>query len=91
MLNHLDTVTRTLPKWNTAWKEDRFFGVELACQLLSKYYAEVTPTTDMLIISAHILNPFRMLRSVPKCVQGIDVNSEEKTSHTTQHQEAILQ
>jgi hypothetical protein len=32
--------------------------VKLAQQKLSKYYAEVTPTTGMLLISAHILLPF---------------------------------
>jgi hypothetical protein len=66
MFDHMDGVMRALAKKKTAWKEDMFFAVKLAGQNLSKYYAEVTPTTGMLLISAHILDPFRMLRSFRK-------------------------
>jgi len=34
-------------------KEDLFFAVKLARQKLSKYYAELTPTTGIHLISAH--------------------------------------
>jgi hypothetical protein len=67
-----------------------FFAVKLARQKLSKYYAEVTPTTGMLLISAHILDPFRKLRSFRKCDKGMDINPEDKTSYTTQYHEAFL-
>jgi len=60
MFNHMDGVMRALAK-KTQWKEDLFFAVKLARQKLSKYYAEVTPTTGMLLISAQILHPFRKL------------------------------
>jgi len=50
---------RALAKKKTQWKEELFFPVKLAQQKISKYYAEVTPTTGMLLISAHILDPFR--------------------------------
>ena len=63
MFNHMDGVMRALAKKKTQWKEDLFFAVKLAWQKLSKYYAEVTATTGMLLISAHILNPFQKLRS----------------------------
>jgi hypothetical protein len=69
MFDHMDGVTRALAKKMTAWKEDLFYAVELARQKLSKYYAEVTPTTDMLLISAHNLDPFsncNRLESGPK-------------------------
>jgi hypothetical protein len=79
-----------LAKKKTPWKEDLFFAVKLARQKLSKYYAEVTPTTGMLLISAHILDPFRKLRSFRKWDKGIDINPEDETSYTTQYQEAIL-
>jgi hypothetical protein len=46
MLDHMDGVMRALDKKKTPWKEDLFFAVKLARQNLSKYYAEVTPTTD---------------------------------------------
>jgi len=60
--DHMDGVMRALAKNKTQWKEDLFFAVKLARQKLSKYYAEVTPTTGMLLISAHILDLFGNLR-----------------------------
>jgi hypothetical protein len=61
MFDHVDGVMWALPKKKTQWKEDLFFAVKLAWQNLSKFYAEVTPTTGMVLISAQILNPFRKL------------------------------
>jgi len=52
MFDHMDGVMRALAKKKTQWKEDLFFAVKLAWQKLSKYYAEVTPTTGMVVISA---------------------------------------
>ena len=90
MFDHMDGVMRALAKKKTPWKEDLFFAVKLARQKLSKYYAEVTPTTGMLLISAHILDPFRKLRSFRKWDKGMDINPEDETSYTTQYQEAFL-
>jgi len=64
--------------------------VKLARRKLSKYYAEVTPTTGMLLISAHIVNLFRKLRSFREWDKGIDINPEDQTSYTTQYKEAFL-
>jgi len=61
MFDHMEGVMRALAKKNTPGKEDLFFAVKLARQKLTKYYAEVTPTTGMLLSSAQILNLFRML------------------------------
>ena len=58
--------------------------------MLSEYYAEVTPTTGMLLIPAHILDPFRKLLSFRKWDKRMDINPEEATSYTTQYQEAFL-
>ena len=44
----------------------------------------------MFLISAHILDPFRKLRSFRKWVKGIGINPEHKTSYTTQYQKAFL-
>jgi len=90
MFDHMDGLMRALPKKKTQRKEDLFFAVTLARQKLSKYYAEVTPTTGMLHISAHILDPFRKLRSFRKWDKGMDINPEDETSYTTQYQEAFL-
>jgi len=90
MFDHMDGVMRALAKKNTQWKEDLFFSVKLARQKLSKYYAEVTPTTGMLLISVQLLDPFWMLRSFRKLDKGMDINPEDETSYTTQYQEAFL-
>jgi len=90
MFDHMDGVMRALGKKMTQWKEDLFFTVKCARQKLSKYCTEVTPTTSMLLITAHILDPFRKLQSFRKWHKGMDINSEDETSYTTQYQEAFL-
>jgi len=90
VFDHMDSVMWALAKKKTQWKEDLFFAVKLARQKLSKYYAEVTPTTGMLLISAHILDPFRKLRLFRKWDKGMDIDPEDETSYTTQYQEAFL-
>jgi hypothetical protein len=90
MLDHMDGVMRALAKKKTQWKEDLFFAVKLARQMLSKYDAEVTPTAGMLLIGVHILDPFRKLRSYRKWDKGMDINPEDETSYTTQSQQAFL-
>jgi len=89
MFDHMDVVMRALAKKKTQWNEEFFFGVKLAREKLSKYYAEVTPTTGMLPIAAHILDPFSKLRSFRKWDKGIDINPEDETFYTTQYQEAF--
>jgi hypothetical protein len=86
----MDPVMLALAKEKTQWKEDLFFAVKLARQMLSKYYAEVTPTTGMLLSSADILHPLRKLRSFRKWYMGLDINPEYETSYPTQHLEAFL-
>jgi len=90
MFDYMDVVMRALAKKKTQWKEDLFFTVKCARQKLSKYYTEVTPTTGMLLITAHILDPFQKLRSFRKWGKGMDINPEDETSYTTQYQEAFL-
>jgi hypothetical protein len=90
MFDHMDGVMRALAKKMTQWKEDLFFAVKCAQQKLSKYYTEVTPTTRMLLITAHILDLFRKLRSFRKWDKGMDINPEDETSYTAQYQEAFL-
>jgi len=90
MFEHMDGVMRTLAKKKIPWMERLFLAVKLARQKLSKYYTEVTLTTGMLLISAHILDPFRKLQSFIKWDIGMDINPEDKTSYTTQYQDAFL-
>jgi len=90
MFDHMDSLMRALAKKKTPRTEDLFFAVKLARQKLSKYYAEVTPTTGMLLISAHILDTFRKLWSFRKWDKGLDINPDDETSYTTQYQEAFL-
>jgi hypothetical protein len=44
----------------------------------------------MLLISTHILDPFRKSQSFRKWDKGMDINPEDETSYTTQYQEAFL-
>jgi len=74
----------------TQWKEDLDFTLKVAQQKLSKYYSEVTPMPGVLHISAHILDPFWKFQSLKKWDKAMDINPEEKTSYTTQYQEAFL-
>jgi hypothetical protein len=90
LFDYMDGVMRALAKKKPQWKEDLFFAVKLACQKISKYYAEVTPTTGMLLISAQILDPCRKLRSFRKWDKGMDINPEDETLYTIQYQEAFM-
>ena len=71
-------------------KEDLYFAVKYAWQKLSKYYPEVAPKTGIVLISEHMLDPFRKLRSVRTWDQGMDINPEDETSYPTQYQEVFL-
>jgi len=86
----MDGVLRALAKKKTQSKEDFYVSVKFAQQKLSKYYAEVTPMTVILLISANILEPFRKLWLFGKWDKGMDINPEDETSYTTQYQEAFL-
>jgi len=90
MLDDMDGVMWALGKRKTRWNEDLYFTVKFARQKLSKYYAEVTPTTGLLHISARILDHFRKLRSSTKQDKGIENHPEDKTFYTTKYQEAFL-
>jgi len=86
----MDGVIWALPNNKTRWKEDLYLLVKFAQQKLSKYRAEVTPTTDMLLILPHILDTSRKLRSFHKWDKWMDIHPEDKTSYTTQLQEVFL-
>jgi len=90
MFDHMDGNMRALAKKKTQWKVDLFIALKLARQKLSKYRAEVTPMIGMHLMSAQILDPFRMLRSFWKWDRGMDMNPEDKTSYTTQFKDACL-
>jgi hypothetical protein len=90
MFDHMDGVMRASAKKKTPWKKYLFFAVKLARQKPSKYHAQVTPTTGILLISAHILDPFRKLRSFRKWNKGMDINPEDETFNTTQYQVTFL-
>jgi len=89
MFHHMDGVTRALPKKKTQWKDDLFFAMKLARQKLSKYCAEVTPSMGMHLISIHILDLFRILRSFREWDKGMEIDPEDEISYTTQYQEAF--
>jgi len=90
MFDHMDGIRRALANKKTQCREDILFAAKLARQKLSKYYADVTPMPGMFLISAHILNLFRKLRSFRKWVKRIGFNPEDEIFYTTQYQQATL-
>jgi hypothetical protein len=64
--------------------------VKLAPLKLSKYYADGTATTGMVLVAAHILNPFRKLQSCSEWGKGMDLYREDEASYTTQYEAAFL-
>jgi len=91
MFDRMEGVMWALAKNKTQWKEDVFFAVKLARQMLSKWYAEVTPSTGTHLISAHILDPFRKLRSFRMWSKGMDINPGDEAFYNTQYPQAFLQ
>jgi hypothetical protein len=63
MFDHMGGMMRILAKKKTEQKEDFFFVGKCARQKLSKQSTEVIPMTSKFLISAHINQPFRMMRS----------------------------
>jgi hypothetical protein len=86
----MDGLMKALAMKKTQSKEDLFFAMKFARQMLSKYYTEVTPKTGLLPISAHNLHRFRELQSCRKWDKGIDIKPEDETSYTSKDQEAFL-
>jgi len=84
LFNDMDGIWWALAKNKTQWKEDLYFAVKVACQKLFKYYPEVTPTTSLLLISAHILDHFWKLQSFREWDRAMNLNPEDETSYTTQ-------
>jgi hypothetical protein len=64
--------------------------VKLATQKLSKYYADVTAMTGLLLISVHILNPFWNLQLFRKWDNGMVTNSEDEIFYISHYQKAFL-
>jgi len=86
----MDGVMRALAKKKTQWKEDWFLTLKVARQQLSRYHAEVTPTIHILLISARIFDPFKILRLLMKRDHGLHIYPEDKKSYTLQYQQAFL-
>jgi hypothetical protein len=61
MFDHMDGVMQPLAKKKTQWKADLLFALKFVQQQHSKSYTEVTPMTDLLLRSAHILEPVQTM------------------------------
>jgi hypothetical protein len=90
MFDHMDGVMRGLGKKKTQWKEELLFAVKCGRQKRPKSYSEVTPTAGLLLISEHILDPFRKLRLFRTWEKGMYLNPDDEGSYTTQYQKAFL-
>jgi hypothetical protein len=89
MFRHMDGMMRAWAKMKTQWKEEIYLAVKVPRQTLFKYYAEVTPTTSLLFISVHILDPIWKLRLFRKWDKVMYMNPEDDMSYTTQYQETL--
>jgi len=90
MMDHTDGILWALATKKTPWMEDLYFAVKLAWQKLSRYYTELTPTMGMLLISAHILDPFSKLRSFRMSDKEMDIITVDETLYTSQYQHTFL-
>jgi len=90
MFDHTAVVMRALAKEKSQWKGDFYFTMKFTGWMLSKCYAKVIPTTGMLLIRAHILSRVQKLQSFRKWDNGMDINTKDETSYTTQYWEAFL-
>jgi len=90
MFDYIDRIMRTLAMEMTLWNEDLFYAVRFGWQKRSKNCTELTLMTGLLLISAHILDPFWTLHLFRRWYKGIDINPEDRISYTTQYQEAFL-
>jgi len=75
----------------TLSNEDLYFAVTFTGQNVSKYYAEVTQTTGMLLIPVHILNFFQKSESFWMWDKGINTNPRNETSYTAEYKQAFMQ
>jgi len=90
MLDHMDGVMWAMAKKNAQFKEDLYFTIKIASQKRPKKYSEVTPTTSLLLMLAHIVDSFRKMQSFRKWHQAIDIDPEDKTSYTIRFRNPFL-
>jgi hypothetical protein len=90
MFDHMDGVLRALAKKKTEWKRDIYFALRSARTKLTKYYSTVTPDTGVLLIIAHLLDPYRKLRTFIKWDKAMDVGPDEDDSYTSQYKETFI-
>jgi hypothetical protein len=90
MFDHMEGVLRALQKKKTQWKRDLYVALQHGRTKLKKYYSKVTPESGVLLIVAHILDPFRKTRTFMRWdkAMGVDWNSED--SFTQQYRNAFL-
>jgi len=91
LFEHMKGVIHVLAIKEIHSMEDLYFALMVAWHKLTKWYAEVTPRTDLLVIWAHFLDTFRKLQSFRKWKTVMDNNPEDEKSYITQYQEPILQ
>jgi len=90
IFDHMDAIIRALAKKKRQSKENLYFAMEVAQQMLSRYFAEVSSMTGLFHISVHILEPFCKLQSFRKWYNAMDIYAVDETSYTTQFLEAFL-
>jgi hypothetical protein len=90
MFDHMDGIMQDIAQKWPQWQEDFYFAMTFGHQMLLKVCAEVTLTMVMLSMPANILHSFQILLSFRMWDKSMDINSQDKSLHTTQYQEGIL-
>jgi len=91
MFNYMDGIMQALDQNKTQSKEDIYFSVKCAQLKLSKYHAEITPMTGMILITAHIIDPSGKLRSFRNWDEAMDISPQHVSSYTTLYQVTFLE
>ena len=89
MLINMDGIMWDWARKKTIWNKDLYCAVMAGWQMLSQYYAEVTPMMSLLLSSAPILHPFWRLQSFRKCDQVLAIHPQDQYSYTTIWQKPI--
>jgi hypothetical protein len=83
-------IMRALAMKKTEWMDELYFTMMFVQQKLSTHYAEVTSISSKHGSSPHILDRFRKFWSFTQSDKGMDNDPEDRTTYTTQYQEAFL-
>jgi hypothetical protein len=88
MSDQIDVVLSSSADDKMQSKEDIFFAMQCARDILYKFFTPVTPSMGLHLISTHMLNPFHNSGLFRKWDKGMNILAVESTSYSMEFQEA---